>query len=151
MKGNDLANLVVPRDVLLWEGLLGLLPDKKTEAMEAKFRRKRKWREAVGCYEVNELLARKITDLVWRYSIEYELLTYLGWDFAHALEERMDRESMPFRRVWYEEPNVLARRLVTMPDIRTIYHPHAGNRFLYGGKGRVLEPESAHYLFGALG
>lgn len=150
MKGNDLGNLVVPRDVLVFEGLLGLLPDSKIEAAEAKMRKKRKWDQAVACYEMNEMLARKIWDLVWRFSIEIELLTYLGWDFAHALEARMERENMPFRRVWHEEPNLLARRIATMPDIRTIYHANPSHRFLYGGKGRVIAPESAHYLLGAM-
>lgn len=150
MKGNDLGNLVVPRDVLVWEGLLGLIPDKRVAMQEQKFRAKEKWEQAVACYDVNEMLARKVWDLVWRYSFEIDLLTYHGHEFAKALEDRMDRENMPFRRVWSEQPNVLARRLATMPDVRTIYDPFPDHQFLYGGKGRVLEPESAHYLFGAL-
>jgi hypothetical protein len=150
MRGNDLGNLVVPRDVLVWEGLLGLIPDEKVARLEAKFRTKKKWEDALGCYETNEMLARKVWDLVFRYSIELDLLTYHGWEFANALEQRMDAESMPFRRVWAEHPNVLARRIATMPEIRTIYTPFPDQQFLYGGKGRVLLPETAHLLLGAL-
>lgn len=150
MRGNDLGNKVVPRDVLVWEGLLGLLPDKKIEATEAKFRRKGKWHEAVACYEVNELLARKVWDLVWRFDFELDLLTYHGVSFAQALQERMDNENMPFRRVWSEQPNILARSLAIQPDIRTIYDPDPNHQFTYGSKGRVLQPETAHHYLGAL-
>jgi hypothetical protein len=150
VKGNDLGNLVVPRDILVFEGLLGIIPDPEVAKQEQKFRAKKKWREAVACYDINELLARKVWDLTWRISLEIELLTYHGREFALALEERMDNESMPFRRVWSEDPNILARRLATMVDIRTIYDPFPDHRFLYGGKGRIISPENAHHLLGAM-
>lgn len=146
MKGNDLDNLVVPRDVVVWEGLLGLLPDPKVAAQEEKFRRKGKWKQAVACYEVNEMLARKVWDLVWRFSFELDLLTYHGHQFAVELEERMDNEGMPFRRVWSEQPNILARRLSLQPDIRTVYDPDPAHQFTYGSKGRVLLPEQYNML-----
>lgn len=149
MKGNDLDNIVVPRDVVVWEGLLGLLPDQKVANMEAKFRAKEKWDKAVACYEMNEMLARKVWDLVWRFSYELDLLTYHGRHFALALEKRMEEEQMPFRRVWSEQPNILARRLMLQPDIRTIYDPDPSHQFTYGGKGRVLLPDQ-YDLLGAL-
>lgn len=150
MRGNDLDNAIVPRDVLVFEGLLGLLPDEKVARQERKFRSKKRWAEAVGCYEINELLARKMWDMAWRYSLEIDLMTYLGHPFATALEERIDRENLPVRRVWSEEPNILARRLATMPDIRTIYDPYPEHQFLYGGRGRIITPEQAHMLFGSM-
>jgi hypothetical protein len=150
VKGNDLANEVVPRDVLVFEGLLGLIPDPKVARMEAKFRAKGKWVEAVSCFEINEMLARKVWDMVWRYSLEIDLLTYHPPGFATELEKRVERENLPFRRVWSEEPNMLARRLSTLVDIRTIYDPFPDHQFLYGGKGRIISPESAHALFGSM-
>lgn len=150
MKGNDLGNAVAPRDVLVFEGLLGVIPDPKVARLEVKFRAKKKWVEAVACYDINELLARKIWDMVWRYSLEVDLLTYHPPGFATELEKRMENENLPLRRVWSEEPNVLARRLATMPDIRTVYDPFPDHRFLYGGKGRIITPENAHLLFGSM-
>jgi hypothetical protein len=150
VKGNDLDNLVVPRDVLVWEGLLGLIPDRKVAMQEQKFRKRKKWEQAVACYTVNELLARKIWQLVWDRASELDLLTYHGIEFARALEERMDGESMPFRRVFSEEPNVYARSLAVQPDVRTVYDPFPDHQFLYGGKGRILAPETAHYMLGAM-
>ena len=136
--------------MVVFEGLFGLLPDVKIKGIEAKFQKRGKWKEAVGCYEINELLARKVWDLVWRFSIELDLLTYLGYDFAEALKERMDNERMPFSRVYHEQPQRLARSLATQVDIRTIYDPDPSHQFLYGGKGRILTPTDAHLLLGAL-
>lgn len=150
MQNNDLGNWVVPRDVLVWEGLLGLLPDAKAHAMEAKFRRRRKWDRAVSCYEINELLARKVWDLSYRVGTRLDLITHLGPEFAIALKDRIDIEGLPFQQIWHETPAQLERRLATMIDIRTIYHPFTDRPFAYGGKGQLLSPENAHRLFGAL-
>lgn len=149
MRGNDLSNRVVPRDVVVWEGLVGVIPDVKIAAQEAKFRKKSKWTRAVACYEINELLARKVWQVTWQGSLQLDLLTYHGPEFAEALEARMDRENMPFSRVWSEEPARLARSLATMVDIRTIYDPFPDHRFLYGGKGQILTPDTAHFYLGA--
>lgn len=134
----------------MFEGLLGLLPDEKIARQEERFRSKKKWAEAVDCYDINELLARKVWDLVWRYSFEIDLLTYHGPGFARALEKRMDDDDMPFRRVWSEQPNILARKIAIMPSVRTIYDPYPEHRFLYGGKGRIIEVDKAHHLLGAM-
>lgn len=150
MQGNDLGNQVVPRDILVWEGLLGLIPDPKVAALEAKYRKRKKWEQAVGCYEVNELLARKIWQVTWDINLEVDLVTHLGFDFALALQARMDRENMPFREVWAEDPNVLARSLILQPNFRTIYTANAEHQFTFGGKGRILDPTTAHLYFGAM-
>lgn len=150
MKGNDLDNLVVPRDVVVWEGLMASLPeDKKIHRLHDKLLAREKWGEAVSLYEVNEMMARKVWDLVWRYSMELDLLTYVGYGFAEALEKRIENENLPFRRVWHEMPNMLARRLAVAPDIRTIYDPNPAHRFTYGSKGRVLDP-SMYNMLGAM-
>lgn len=150
MRGNDLGNRIVPRDVLVWEGLLGLLPDERTRKQEAKFRSRRKWQQAVDLYQINEIMARKIWDLAWRFDVEVNLLTFLGPEFAEALEARViDRENLPLRHVWSERPDAFARSLAYQPDLRHVYDPDPAHQFLYGAKGRILSPDQAH-LFGAL-
>lgn len=150
MKGNDLANEVVPRDLLVFEGLLGLIPNEKVARAEAKFRAKGKWAKALACYETHEMLGRKVWDMAWRYSVEIDLITFLGRPFAFELEKRMENENMPFRRIWSEEPNILARRLATMPEVRTIYTPFPNQQLLFGSKGRYIQPGNAQYLFGSM-
>lgn len=150
MRGNDLGNQVVPRDALVWEGLLGLIPDPKMARLEEKYRRRENWGEAVRCYEVNELLARKIWQVVWDTNMNVDLITHLGHPFARALYERMDQEHMPFSSVWHEDPNVLARGLAVQPDLRAIYTANPDHQFTFGAKGRIVSPDTAHLYFGAL-
>lgn len=149
MKNNDIANAVVPHDVIVFEGLLGLLPeDAKSIAAEEKFRRKRKWDKAVACYEMNEMLARKIWYMVWHHSAEYDVMTYLGKEFAEELEKRIEEEGLPIRRVFADDPYIFARSLILMPDVRTVYDPNPFNRFVFGKKGRVLLPDQFNMLGG---
>ncbi len=149
MRDNDLSSFIVPRDVIVWEGLLGVIPDERTALREAKLRRRHKWGKALACYETNEMMARKIWDLVWRFSMEIDLLTYVSREFSLELQTRVDNENLPLRRVWFEPANLLARRLAVAPDIRTIYDPDPAHQFTYVGKGRVLMPGDYNML-GAL-
>lgn len=149
MKGNDLDNFVVPRDIVVWEGLMGLLPDERLRLREAKFRERGKWAQAVALYTINEGLARRLWYLVWHHSNEVDLLTYHGREFAQALEKRIEREDLPFRSVWSEKPSVLARNIALLPHVRSIYDPDPNHQFLYGAKTRVLLPDD-YNLFGSL-
>lgn len=148
MKNNDLANIVVPHDVIVFEGLLGLLPDDRAVVAANKYLRRRKWTKALACYEINEMLARKIWHMTWYKSAEYDVLTYLGEDFAVALRERFDEENLPIRRVLADDPHMFARSLIFNPDVRTIYDPDPAHRFVFGDKGRVLFPDQYNLLGG---
>lgn len=147
MKGNDLDNAVVPRDVLVYEGLLGLLNTQKSVALATKWQKRGRWEKMVACFETNEMLARKIWDVTWRFSYEIDILTYLGDEFAAALTTRIkDQEGLPVRNVWFEDPYLLARRLVFTPNIRFVYDPDPNHQFVYGSKGRVMMPGDIHML-----
>lgn len=150
MQKGDIDNVVVPRDMLVFEGLLGVIPDERIAKHEQKFRAKKRWQDALDCYEINDLLVRKMWHMVWYYSLEIDLVTYHPRGFRDVLEVRMENENIPVRRVYSEEPGALARRLVTMPYVRTIYDPFPDHQFLYGGKGRIILPEMAHDLFGSM-
>lgn len=149
MQGNDLANVVVPRDLVVWEGLLGVIHDPKVAAREAKFRQRQRWEKAVACYDLNEILARQISYLDWKHNLEIDVLTYHGDGFRDALEERVDRESLPVREVLSYDPDVLARLLPYEPRIRAIYDPFPDHAFRFGAKTRYLSPNDGN-LFGAL-
>lgn len=151
MQGGDISNEVSPRLVVVFEGLLGVLPDRKERRVETvvrKFgRRAQQQKRAVSAYEINEPLARVIWDTVWRYRYSVDVVTYLGAEFAEALTERLDVEGLPIGRVWADEPHKLARRIAHMPDVAAIYDNE--NHLMYGGKGRIL-PAAPTTLIGGL-
>lgn len=148
MRGNDLDNIVVPRDVLVFEGLLGLVKDKKTEDQVNKWLKRKRWGRAVELFEINEMFARRIWYVAKTFSYELDVVTYIGGpEFAKALETRLqDHEHLPVKRIWFDDPNLLARRLAIDIDIRFIYDIPARS-LMYGSKGRSLLPEE-HNLLG---
>lgn len=152
MQGGDISNEVVPRLVLAFEGTLGIPREKKPEnrfvgGFRQFGRRKALAEHAVADFDINEPLARVVWDTVWRYGYAIDVVTYLGEDFARALEARLDEENLPISSVWADEPHKLARSIAYRPDIACIYDNT--NHLFYGSKGRFL-PEHPTTLIGAL-
>jgi hypothetical protein len=152
MQNGDISNEVVPRLVIAYEGMLGLLPEKPdryvTELVARKFgRRARMAQRTVDAYEINDALARVIWDTTWRHRYTVDVVTYLGEDAVAPLEARLDVEGLPIGRVWATTPDRLARRLPYMPDVAAVFDNE--NHLLYGSKGRML-PAVPTTLIGAM-
>lgn len=146
MQHGDISNEVAPRLVVVFEGLLGLLPDARTRGKEALARKMKRWKAAANTYEINELLAKHIWDTVWRHHYSVDVCTYLGEEMAEAIEERLDAEQLPVGRVFATEPQLLARKIALMPDVAAIFDPSTSHRFTYGSKGRVMSPDSPNLM-----
>jgi hypothetical protein len=137
MKNNDLSNKMLPRIVVVFEGKLGVLP-KENEKACAKAFNKKHYDEALGYYELDELMMRKLLDLRYRQDINVSIVTWLGDDMAVAISELMDEEGIPIGECFASTPSRLARELAYNPDIVTVYDPDDDHRFTYGSKGVVL-------------
>lgn len=144
MLNGDLSNVVVPRLVLVFEGALGFLPPDRVEQYN-KLGSAGHWDQAARCWDLNELMMRKIWDVVWRQSFQLEVVTYAGpQNLAESLQERFDEENLPVSRTLASTPDRMARRLAYAPDIAVVYDSNAEHAFTYGGKGRYLT--SVHML-----
>lgn len=149
MQGGDISNEVVPRLVIVFENLLGLLPSKVDEAKLASYLRFRRWKRAANLFTLNEMLAARIWDVTWRLNFSVDVITYIGPEFAEALEHRIDREGLPVGHVWHEDPYVLARKLAYMPHVACVYDPDPRHQFTYGSKGRLVSASNPN-LIGAM-
>lgn len=146
MQGGDISNQVVPRLVIVFENLLGLLPTKTAEAKAASYLRFKRWNRAVNVYEINEGLARRIWDVTWRLDFSVDVITYVSEEFAEAVEKRLEREDLPIRSVWFTEPHLLARKLAYMPQVACIYDPDPHHVFTFGSKGRIISPADPNLI-----
>lgn len=148
MEGGDISNLVVPRIVVVWDGLLGYLPSKPAEAKFASYTRFKRWKRAVALFEINEFMARQIWDLTWRKNFSVDVVTFTGGDaFAEALKERIeDREQLPIGHIWFEEPNNLARSLAYRPDVACVIHANHHHQLTFGSKGRLISAQNPSLL-----
>lgn len=149
MQGGDISNEQVARLLIVWEHLLGLLPDKRTEAKVDRLLKHRRWEKACDLFEINEPLAHRIWDITWRYHYSIDVITWIGPEFAMTVADRVEREDLPIGRVRYENQTNFTRKLAYMPYVAAVYTPDPRHRFTFGGKGRVVSPQAAHRLVGA--
>lgn len=146
MLGGDIDNTVVPRLVLVWEHLLGLLPDQRAEAKVRNRLRFKRWQSACDVFVINEPLAHRIWDVTWRMNYSVDLITFIGPEFAEVVAKRIESEDLPIGHVKYENETQLARKLAHMPYVAAIYTPNPQHQFTFGAKGRVVSPSDPHSL-----
>lgn len=146
MQGNDLSNIIVPRLVVVWENLVGLSPDKRTDAKISRALKRKRWQQAVDLFEVNDVLVRHIWDITMRQSYEFEAVTWLPEQTVEPIEAWLDRHDIPIRRVWNSTPGVLSRSLAYKPAVALVYTPDPEHRFTFGSKGRVISPSDPHLM-----
>jgi len=141
LRGN-LSNEVRPRVLLVFEGALGFLSDKRVK----EFNRccsEGMWGEGWGLWELNDLMMRKIWDVVQRQMIQVEVATlFIPEDFcdvaATGLQETLDDHGLPVSRVFAMEAPRLAREIMFMPDLACVYDANPETAACYGTKGRLL-------------
>lgn len=150
MQGGDISNLVVPRLVLVWDGLLATLPSRTAEAKFDTYMRFKRYKRAINLYEINQGVAQRIWDIVFRLNFSVDVVTFTGGDeFAEQVEQRIERENLPIGHVWFEEPHLLARSLAYRPDIAAVFDANPHHQFTFGSKGRIVDPQNPN-LVGAL-
>lgn len=140
MEKGDISNEVSPRLLLVFENLLGILPDKKAEAKAAAYLRIRQYKRACNVFQINEPLASRIWDVTWRLKYSVDVITWVNEKFADEVRDRLDREDLPIAHVTYENPSAFARKIAHMPYVAAIYDPDPAHQFTFGGRGRVLSP-----------
>lgn len=144
MEKGDLSNEVAPRLVFVFEGVVGRLRDELREKGMLKLHR---WAKAVECWEIPELARSILWDTAWRYSYRFDIVTHRPPGFAKALVPLLEEADIPYTQVRSWRPEQLARHLIAMPDVQTVYFADPENRFTYGGRGILLPEGLTRRLF----
>lgn len=138
MLHNDISNVAVARLILVYEGALGFLPADRVGDYN-QLGSEGRWDRAARCWDLNELMCRKIWDVTWRQGFQIEVVTYAGPpEFAEALQERFDEENLPISRTLASTADRMARRLAYAPDIACVYDADPDHAFTYGSRGKLL-------------
>ena len=137
MKHGDLSAEVAPRIVVVFEGIVGILPDphdkKYLKAIEKKH-----WAEAIRFWHLNEMVLAKFWYLTAKRSLNIEVCTWLGPEMAEAIRDLLDENNIPVRDVWHSTPAKLSRELAWLPDIIAVYDSDSNHVFTFGGKGKIV-------------
>lgn len=137
MKHGDLSNKTAPKLVVVFEGAVAILPHENEKHFE-KFVKKNDWWSAINCYELQDLMMRKLLDLTYRENFNVIMMTWMGKEAAEAIDALMDEENIPVHQVSYSTPERLARDLSYNPDIIAVYDPDRDHQMTYGAKGVYL-------------
>jgi hypothetical protein len=146
MQDGDLANDLVPRFVLVFEHLVGVVPGSLMRVRYESWVRTKRWKRAVNEMVVNDLLAKQMWHVTWHLNYQLEVVTYLHADAVEPVQQWVDDQDLPVHRVWYAAPNKLARKIATMPDLAVIFDPDPAHQLTYGRKGRIINPAQPDLL-----
>lgn len=137
MEHGDLSNAVPPRFLFVFEGLIASVPteQKPVELGLVQFRR---WKRAARLWRIDEYALSVVWDHAWRHAASVDMVTFLPGPYAEAIAERLDSESVPYGNLIVTTPDILARRIVYMPDVQRIFYAQPERPFLFGDRGNYV-------------
>jgi hypothetical protein len=147
MRRGELSSERLPRALVVFEGLVGVLPDVKTSALEALARKRKKWDVAAGYYRLNISTSGGMRDLYWRHHFRVDIVTFIDPNFVSAIRNRMDSRNLLFGDVhYYANPVELSQDLTYDQSILGVLDPNPANTLTYGSRGRYCSPEQLDLL-----
>ena len=145
MKG-ELSSSVLPRVYIVFEGLVGVIPDTKSKALEALARKRKQWDKAVNQYVLSEPTKQGTRDLYWRYNFRIDILTFYGADFADAGRNRLDQKNLLFGDVVAYDQQELLHELTYDRSILAVLDPAVERMLTWGSKGRHVSPDQLNLM-----
>lgn len=146
LKG-ELSSEILPRIYVVFEGLVGLLPDTKSRAAELLARKRKKWQQAADCYQLNAPTSQGIRDLYWRHRFRVDIVTFLPYTMVDPIRNRLDSRNLLFGDVVsFENPAELSHEMVYDRSILAVLDPNPANALAYGSKGRLTRPEDLNLM-----
>lgn len=146
MKRGELSNQVLPRIYVVFENLIGILPDTKTKTLEAIARKRKKWDVAAGYYQLNIPTSQGMRDLYWRHQFRVDVITYIDPAFVSAIRGRLDSRNLLFGDVHYFTREELLLDLTYDPSILGVLDPDPMRALAYGSKGRYCPSDKLDLL-----
>jgi hypothetical protein len=147
MQKGELSNEILPRVYIVFEGLIGILPDAKTKALEALARKRKKWEQATSYYQLNVSTSGGMRDLYWRHRFRVDVITFMDPAFVSPIRDRLDGRNLLFGDVhYYTSATELSRDMVYDQSILGVLDPDPSHTLVYGSRGRHCPPERLNLL-----
>jgi len=138
LKG-ELSSETLPRVYVVFENLIGLLPDTKTKTLEALARKRKKWEQAADYYQLNIKTSQGIRDLYWRQHFRVDVITFIDPGFVSAIRGKLNGRNLLFGDVHYYDTELLLADLTYDPAIIAVLDPDPKHVLLWGSKGRYCD------------
>lgn len=141
MKYGTLSNEVQGRFVVVWEGLLGYLPDQTARRRFELFDRLGARGRALAEWQTDRTASKALWDLAYRQSYPVDLVSTLGERYGKKLWARVVREVLPIGGYqMFEDEDELDDYVRSTPYIVGAVHGYTNRPMMFGGKGYVSAP-----------
>jgi hypothetical protein len=139
MRNGDISNRELPRIWWVVEGLV-LLPIKEMPSTWRTPSRDRMLRMLRDSYEMNTLVKKRIWDMLWRYDVRSNLVSFNDNEaYAQALQEWLDEIDYPAPLYSYTHERFMDE-VVTLPSCWQVLDPDPSRSLTYGSKGTFFAP-----------
>jgi len=146
MQKGELSNEILPRIYLVFEGLVGILPDYKTTALEKLARKRKKWDLVASYYQINNPTTQGMRDLYWRHRFRIDIITFIDPAFVSPIRERLDSKNLSFGDVHYYTLPELLSDLTYDRSILSVLDPDPSHVLTYGSRGRYCGPDELNLM-----
>lgn len=146
MQKGELSNAVTPRVYIVFENLIGLLPNAKDRTAELLARKRKKWKQAADYYQLNVKTSQGIRDLYWRQRFTVDVITFIDPGFVSALRDKLDSRNLFFGEVHYYDEDLLMTDVTYDPGIIAVLDPDPRRALRLGSKGRHCTAEQFNLI-----
>lgn len=145
MLRGDISGQLPPRWLFVFEGVVASLPPANVARFKL-YSAAHRWKRAVAQYETEPHVAKVLNDLFWRRDYRFDVVTFLGEDYVDPIQQKLDRESLPFSNVWAVDERTLSHRLAYMLDVQYVIHADPARHLTYGPRGLLVTDPGALHL-----
>lgn len=145
LKG-ELSSETLPRVYIVFENLIGLLPNAKDRTAEMLARKRKKWQQAADYYQLNINTSQGMRDLYWRQHFRVDVITFIDPAFVSAIRNRLDGRNLLFGDVHFYDTDMLLADLTYDPAILAVLDPDPKHVLRWGSKGRYCSSEQFNLI-----
>lgn len=146
MRRGELSSETLPRVYIVFENLIGLLPDTKSKTAELLARKRKKWDQAIEYYQLNIQTSQGMRDLYWRRNFRVDVITFIDPAFVSAIRDKLDSRNLLFGDVHYYDTEMLLADLTYDPAVLAVLDPDPKRQLTWGSKGRYCSAEQLNLL-----
>lgn len=139
MRRGELSNTVVPRVYIVFEGLIGTLPDAKSKVAFNLAAKRKKWAQAVDYFQLSTKTAQGIRDL-YRRDFRVDVITFIDPNFVEPLRDKLDSRNLFFGGIHYFTVETLLDDLTYDPFVLKVFDPDPKHALTWGAKGHIIGP-----------
>jgi len=145
LKG-ELSSETLPRVYVVFENLIGLLPNAKDRTAELLARKRKKWEQAIDYYQLNIKTSQGLRDLYWRQHFRVDVITFIDPGFVSAIRDKLNSRNLLFGDVHYYDTELLLADLTYDPAILAVLDPDPKHVLLWGSKGRYCSSDQFNLI-----